>query len=169
MRLLIDTTRLHSGTEILQEIEKAGSGKNYERIDTTDMNISPCIGCNCCWLKTPGKCVIKDDYEQILIKMIAAEQIWLLADTKYGFVSYQAKNVIDRIMPMVTMYLKVKNGQMRHVMRYRHTADFGVIYYGEAESGYMKHWSERVALNFGSHSLGAYNEWKVKEAVSCML
>lgn len=169
MRLLIDTTRLHSGTEILQEIEKAGSSKNYERIDTTDMNISPCIGCNCCWLKTPGRCVIKDDYEQILIKMIAAEQIWLLADTKYGFVSYQAKNVIDRIMPMVTMYLKVKNGQMRHVMRYRHTADFGVIYYGEAESGYMKHWSERVALNFGSHSLGAYNEWKVKEAVSCML
>ena len=169
MILLIDTTRLHSGTEIIQEIEKTGSSKNYERIDTTDMNISPCIGCNCCWLKTPGICVIKDDYEQILIKMIEAEQIWLIADTKYGFVSYQAKNVIDRIMPMVTMYLKVKNGQMRHVMRYRHTADFGVVYYGEAESGFMKHWCERVALNLGSHSLGAYNEWKVKEAVSCML
>lgn len=47
------------------------------------------------------------DYEQILVKMIQAEQIWLIADTKYGFVSYQAKNVIDRIMPMVTMYLKM--------------------------------------------------------------
>lgn len=83
------------------------------------MNIFHCIGCNCCWLKTPGICTIKDDYEQILVKMIQAEQIWLIADTKYGFVSYQAKNVIDRIMLMVTMYLKMKNGQMRHVMRYK--------------------------------------------------
>lgn len=169
MILVIDTTRLHGGTEIIQELKKAGSHKYYERIDTTDLNISHCIGCNCCWLKTPGICVIKDDYEQILVKMIEAEQIWLIADTKYGFVSYQAKNIIDRIMPMVTMYLKMKKGQMRHVMRYRHTADFGVVYYGEADANYLKHWSERVALNLGSNSLGAYNEWELKEAVSCML
>lgn len=81
----------------------------------------------------------------------------------------QAKNIIDRIMPMVTIYLKMKNGQMRHVMRYRHTADLGVVYYGEADTDYLKHWSDRVALNFGSNSLGAYNEWELKEAVSCML
>ena len=31
------------------------------------MNISHCVGCNCCWLKTPGICVIKVDYEQIFI------------------------------------------------------------------------------------------------------
>lgn len=167
--LLIDTTPLHKGEEILQQLKKAESNKNYERIDTTNMNISHCIGCNYCWLKTPGICAIKDDYEQILLKMIEAEQIWLIADTKFGFVSYQAKNIVDRVMPLVTMYLKIKKGQMRHVMRYRHTADFGVIYSGEAEAEYMNLWSERVALNFGSNSLGAYDEWELKEAVSCML
>lgn len=36
-------------------------------VDTSEMNISHCVGCNCCWLKTPGICVIKDDYEQIFI------------------------------------------------------------------------------------------------------
>ena len=169
MVLLIDTTRLHNGQEIIQELKKTGRNKNYELIDTTDKNISHCVGCNCCWLKTPGICVIKDDYEPILIKMIEAEQIWLIADTKYGFVSYQAKNIIDRIMPLVTMYLKIKKGQMRHVMRYKHTADLGVVYYGEAEPEYLQHWCERVALNFGSSSLGAYSGAEIKEAVSCML
>lgn len=71
------------------------------------------------WVQLLLVSTIKDDYEQILVKMIQAEQIWLIADTKYGFVSYQAKNVIDRIMLMVTMYLKMKNGQIRHVMRYK--------------------------------------------------
>ena len=169
MILLIDTTRAHNGREILRELNVTGHNENYELIDTTDKNISHCIGCNYCWLKTPGICTIKDDYEPILKKMIAADQIWLIADTRFGFVSYQAKNIIDRIMPMVTMYLKFKDGQMRHVMRYRHSADFGIVYYGEANHEYLQHWSERVALNMGSSSLGVYNEWEVKEAVSCIL
>lgn len=169
MILLVDTTELHNGKEILKELQKEDKNQIYELVDTSEMNISHCVGCNCCWLKTPGICVIKDDYEQILVKMIKAEQIWLIADTKYGFISYQAKNVIDRVMPMVTMYLKFKKGQMRHIMRYKHNADFGVIYYGESEPGYLQHWSERVALNFGSSSLGAYSGAEIKEALSCML
>lgn len=168
MILLLDTTKSHNGKTLLQELQKKNL-HDYELIDTNDMNISHCIGCNHCWLRTPGICTIKDDYEQILVKMIAADQIWLIADTKFGFVSYQAKNVIDRIMPMVTMYLKFKNGQMRHIMRYEHTADFGVVYCGEAKQEYLAHWCERVALNFGSSSLGAYSEGALKEAVSCML
>lgn len=169
MILLIDTTTQCNGNEILQELKRSERSKSYELIDTTDMNISNCIGCNYCWLKTPGVCVIKDDYESILVKMIEAEQIWLIADTKFGFVSYRAKNIIDRIMPMLTMYLKFRNGQMRHVMRYKHTADFGLVYYGGADEEHLKLWSERVALNMGSNSLGVYDEWRVKEAVSCML
>lgn len=167
MILLIDTTKLHIGNDVLREMKK-NNVSNYELIDTTGMNISHCIGCNYCWLKTPGICAIKDDYEQILKKMIAADQIWLIADTKMGFVSYKAKNIIDRVIPMATMYLKIKDGQMRHIMRYEHPADFGVIYHGEAENTYLNHWSDRVALNFGSKSLGAHEVNQLKEAVACM-
>lgn len=166
MVLIIDTTKAHTGNVILREMRD--SALQYELIDTTDMNISHCIGCNYCWLKTPGVCTIKDDYEQLLKKMIAAEQIWLVADTKFGFVSYKAKNIIDRIMPLVTMYLKFRDGQMRHVMRYKHTADFGIVYCGEAEQKYLERWCDRVAINFGSKSLGAYSEEHLKEAAACM-
>ncbi len=168
MILLIDTTEHQIGKEVAAELDK-DSKKDYKLIDTTDMQISHCIGCNYCWLKTPGICTIKDDYEQILKKMIDAKKIWLLADTKFGFVSYKAKNIIDRVMPLLTMYLKFKDGQMRHVMRYQNRADFGVIYHGEAEQKYLTHWSERVAINFGSRSLGAYKAAQIKEAATCML
>lgn len=167
MVLMIDTTESHVGEAVLSEIEKCNL-QEYELIDATSMKISHCIGCNYCWLKTPGICAIKDDYEYILQKMIVADQIWLIADTKFGFVSYKAKNVIDRILPLATMYLKIKDGQMRHVIRYEHPADFGIIYQGEAENAYLSHWVARVALNFGSKSLGAYEEKQLKEAVACM-
>lgn len=167
MVLMIDTTESHVGEAVLNEIEKCNL-QEYELIDTTNMKISHCIGCNHCWLKTPGICAIKDDYEYILQKMIVADQIWLIADTKFGFVSYKAKNVIDRILPLATMYLKIKDGQMRHVIRYEHPADFGIIYQGEAENAYLCRWVARIALNFGSKSLGAYEEKQLKEAVACM-
>lgn len=51
---------------------------------------------------------------------------------------------------------------MRHVMRYKHTADFGMVYYGEAEPEYLHYWCERVALNFGSSSLGHIAERKLR-------
>lgn len=168
MVLMIDTTVSHLGKDIMLEVEKS-SVEKYELISAQNMNISHCIGCNYCWLKTPGICTIKDDYEQILQKMILADQVWLIADTKFGFVSYKAKNIIDRVMPLVTMYLKFKDGEMRHVMRYDNPSDLGVIYKGEAEQKFLETWISRVAINFGSKSLGAYNERQLKEAISCML
>ncbi len=167
MILLIDTTKEHVGQSVLEQLRQSDA-KDYDLIDTTDQKIAHCIGCNHCWLKTPGICSIKDDYENILKKLVDADQMWVVADTKFGFISYEAKDVIDRILPLVTMYLKFTDGQMRHVMRYDKKTDFGVIYHGDGDADYLNYWSERVAVNFGSRSLGAYKDNQIKEAVSCM-
>lgn len=53
--------------------------------------------------------------------------------------------------------LHMKNGQMRHVMRYKKKTDFGVIYHGDGDKEYLNRWAERVAINFASRSLGAYS------------
>ena len=128
MVLLIDTTTEHIGTTIEDELLRSGKhAAGFERIDTTGMCISHCVGCNDCWLITPGVCAIRDDYEPVLRKMSAADQVWLISDTHFGFVSWQTKNIVDRVMPIVTMYLKFKDGQMRHVMRYDHQPDIGII------------------------------------------
>lgn len=170
MVLMIDTTKENIGEKISEELfHSGGNPAEYELIDTTGMHISHCVGCNYCWLKTPGICALKDDYEPILKKMSNASQVWLISDTRFGFVSYQTKNIVDRVMPLATMYLKFKDGQMRHVMRYEHQPDFGIIYTGDGDQAYLERWCQRIALNFGSQSLGVFSIEQKKEAVSCML
>ena len=170
MVLMIDTTAEHIGQGIAEELRhRDKNAVKLEVIDTAGMHISHCVGCNYCWLKTPGVCDIHDDYEPILRKMSGADQVWLVSDTHFGFVSWQTKNIVDRIMPLVTMYLKFKDGQMRHVMRYAPQPDLGVIYTGEGDQEYLKRWCQRTALNLGSRSLGVFSADNGKEAVSCML
>ena len=125
-----------------------------EIIDTSDMKIAHCMGCNQCWLKTPGICAIKDDYEVILKKLIQADNLWLVSDTHFGFLNYKGKRLMDRIMPMLNMTLGFRDGWMRHELRY-HALNIGLLYRGNAEQTMMEDWCKRTAANIGGHSLGA--------------
>ncbi len=169
MNLILDTTQEHLGKRIVEELLRSGKRQTeFERIDTTTMQISHCIGCNHCWLKTPGICSIKDDYAPILKKMSGAGQVWFVSDTRFGFLSYQTKNIVDRVLPLATMNLKFKDGQMRHVMRYDHQPDFGIVFAGDGDRDYLNWWCQRMALNFGSRSLGVFHVEQMQEAIKCM-
>lgn len=170
MILLIDTTESRLGKEIYSALKQKNVNiSNFEYVDAAKMNISHCLGCNFCWLKTPGECVIKDEYEPLLKKMSKADCVWLISDTKFGFVTYKTKNIVDRVMPIVTMNLQMVNKQMRHITRYEKDPDWGLIFTGEGDKDYLTKWCERVAVNFGSKSLGAYGSDEIGEAVLCML
>lgn len=49
--------------------------------ETTTMRLLPCLGCNDCWLKTPGICAIKDDYSELLKDYLAYDTTIFLAGT----------------------------------------------------------------------------------------
>ena len=134
-----------------------------EIIHAEDMNIHGCIGCNDCWLKTPGICSIKDDYEQIFIKLLQSDRVLFIAEIKLGFVSYKMKNLLDRILPIATMYIKFDKGQMRHYNRYKKRVDMALLFCGNGDQKYLSEWMERVTLNFGSKCLGVYDIDRRKE------
>lgn len=134
---------------------------------TTNMRITPCIGCNACWLKTPGICAVKDDYEQILKACLQHDTTIIISDTSLGFISYKAKNIVDRMLPLATMYTHVVDGQMRHIPRYEKKFRFGLVYSGVADIGYMEQWLRRFALNFNGVSIGAYPIEKCREVSLC--
>lgn len=167
MVLIVNTTK---DTGITNELAALTRTKGIETdiVEAGDMKISHCVGCNYCWLKTPGVCSIKDDYEEILKKIIKADDLWVISDTALGFINHKGKNIFDRILPIATMYLKFNRGQMRHVARYDKSPDIGLIVTGEADMDYLDKWVLRCALNFESTALGAFGKDELEEAVSCM-
>ena len=152
MTLVLNT--LESG-DCSEQIKALFADKNeeIEIINTADLKIMHCMGCNNCWLKTPGICSIKDDYEIILKKLVAAENFWVVADTKFGFIDYRGKRVLDRIVPMLNMYIEIRDGWERHQLRY-HPLNFGFIYKGYGNRELLEEWSMRVARNLAGRSLG---------------
>ncbi len=167
MILIVNTT---SDTSITEGLRKQAESSNTEIdiVEAGSLNIGHCIGCNYCWLKTPGECSIKDDYEIILKKLIHADQYWVISDTALGYIDHKGKNVFDRILPILTMNLHFYKGQMNHISRYGKNADVGLIIKGDADKEYLERWVERAALNLESKSLGVFDEKEIKEAVSCM-
>ena len=131
----------------------AAKDSEVEIVNTAEMKIAHCMGCNMCWLKTPGVCAIKDDYEIILKKLVATDNLWVVADTKFGFVDYRGKRVLDRLVPMLNMYIEIRDGWERHQLRY-HPLNFGVIYKGNGNREMLEEWCMRVARNMAGKSLG---------------
>ncbi|MBN2588911.1 MAG: flavodoxin family protein [Sedimentisphaerales bacterium] len=69
-------------------------GANVEYLSLNDYKIGPCIECNSCY-KT-GRCVIKDDYEQVLEKILNADRLIFATPVFFMSVCAQAKLLIDR-------------------------------------------------------------------------
>jgi len=65
-----------------------------EHLRLCDYRIEGCTECNAC--ATTGDCRIRDDYPQILAKMLAADRIIFATPVFFLTVSAQAKLLIDR-------------------------------------------------------------------------
>lgn len=162
MRLLIVSTLPEEDPAARQVIGTLRAKAEECRVITA-REIRPCSGCNACWLVTPGICSIRDGYEEILKAYLQYDATVFVCGTALGFAEYRMKNVIDRMLPLVTMLLTVKDGQMRHVMRYKKQLRWGLVYTGEADETYMNRWMERVMVNAGGVCLGAFSASRVQE------
>lgn len=88
-----NTTRL-----ILEAMETAqAQGHTTELVYLTDLEITPCKGCNACSAK--GICVIKDDIPKLLAKLSRADRIIIAAPIFFMGANAQTKILIDRTQP----------------------------------------------------------------------
>lgn len=171
MKVLILNTLSENDERVKQFIHSIDEKCDCMVFHTESMNIHPCVGCNFCWLKTPGICSIKDDYEKILIKILEHDKLILVSDIKNGMVSYKTKNLLDRILPLATMYLKFgKDKLMHHVPRYECNFRIGLLYTDEndkkvADKEFLNYWLDRVANNFEGKSVGAFHMKEMEVAI----
>ncbi len=109
----------------------------YPQIDDGDVVISEnsairnCIGCFGCWIKTPGKCVLKDGYDNMGHIFSQADNVIIISRCCYGGYSPFVKNVLDRSISFLLPFFQTKNNETHHKKRYKNTFKFIVHFYGE--------------------------------------
>lgn len=57
---------------------------------------SHCVGCFGCWLKTPGICVLKDEFQHLGVILPQSKEIIIISQGCYGGYSPNVKKVLDR-------------------------------------------------------------------------
>lgn len=90
-------------TEIILEKFLNGcrkSGAETEVIYLSEKNIKHCTGCFTCWTKTPGKCIHRDDMEELLIKVSKSDVIVYATPLYYYTVTGIMKDFMDRMLPL---------------------------------------------------------------------
>jgi multimeric flavodoxin WrbA len=134
-------------SEKLQEIHTV----HLYRIN--EMNIHYCVGCWNCWWKTPGRCTIQDDADQILASVINSDFFIFASPIMAGFTSSALKKINDRFVGLVHPYILMKNKECHHRKRYDKYPDFGLLLGKEADTDdedlrIIDEIYDRFALNF---------------------
>ena len=104
-----------------------GNGKNHY-----------CIGCFGCWFKTPGRCVIKDEYQKMGEMISKVDELLIISKVTFGSYSSAVKNVLDRSISYVSPYFVIRNGEMHHKERYHKKLKVSAVFYGEDITGAEK-------------------------------
>ena len=102
-------------------------GHEIEQLDLKNMKINHCLGCWDCWVKTPGKCVIKDDTYDICRATINTDLLIFASPVMVGFISSLLKRTMDRLIPLVHPYQSVRHDECHHIERYAKYPDIGVL------------------------------------------
>lgn len=103
--------------EFLKGAEKAGA--ETESIFLAEKELKHCQGCFGCWLKTPGKCVLKDDMEYLRAKYLKADLALFATPLYLANFSGLMKDFLDRLfLPFLDPHLKRDEpGTMTHPLR----------------------------------------------------
>lgn len=94
-------------------------GAEVELFYTRKLNIDPCMGCFSCWVKTPGKCIQKDDMDMLLPKMGQADVLVLATPVYCDGITGPLKNLMDRSIPLALPTFELRQSHCRHPSRAR--------------------------------------------------
>ena len=136
------------------------AGAEVENVFLARYTIKPCQGCFACWKVTPGVCVIKDDMQQLLAKVLESDVVVFATPLYVDNVSGIMKLFMDRLIPLADPHFnKDEHGECRHPPRNpQHIPNIVVI----SNSGFpeQSHFQvlrllfRRISANFHSEVVG---------------
>jgi hypothetical protein len=98
--------------------ELTSNGHAVTSFELREMDISYCIGCFGCWVKSPGECRSGDDSHEVSHAYINSDFVLWASPVIMGFYSALLKKVTDKFIQLVEPYMVFVDGESRHVARY---------------------------------------------------
>ena len=98
--------------------ELTSNGHAVTDFELRDMDISYCIGCLNCWVKTPGMCSTDDEGRDVCRAYINSDFVLWASPVIMGFYSALLKNVTDKFVCLVHPHGEFIEGEVHHLSRY---------------------------------------------------
>jgi len=111
--------------KLLKGAEKAGA--ITEVVFLQKETIGECTGCLTCWIKTPGKCLQKDDMARLIEKLKRTDLMILATPVYVDGMTGQCKNFIDRLIPLLDPHYEIRDGHFRHVVKEKYCGKIFLI------------------------------------------
>ncbi len=91
-----------------------------------------CTGCFCCWIKTPGECIIKDGMSAINRAIMDSDAAFFVTPVVFGQFSANIKSVVDRGLPnILPFFITRPDGSTMHPARYSQYPQYVMLGFGE--------------------------------------
>jgi ferredoxin-NADP reductase/multimeric flavodoxin WrbA len=153
------TAPLDSGIEAAVERRLAAMGALTRHFFLRDLSVGHCLGEFDCWVKTPGRCRIHDEGQEIERAAHDADLIVLLTPLSFGGYGAHLKKAIDRLIPLISPFFEKRNDLTHHQHRYERMPRFVGIGWDAAPNSVQetlfRAFVESNALNVGSPGWGA--------------
>ena len=151
-------------------LDLAGAGATATVIDLSQLKIGPCVGCFGCWVKTPGKCVIRDDACRVYPYLAKSTRLLLVSRVRYGSYDTVMKTMLERAIPIQQAFIRLVEGETHHVQRRVVPKRAVIIGYGarsDAERALFRRLVARNArnMNFERHRIVFAAEQDLEQTV----
>ncbi|MBC5689298.1 flavodoxin family protein [Mediterraneibacter sp. NSJ-55] len=127
-------------------------------VDLNQMKIAGCKGCFGCWVKTPGKCVLRDDAVKIYPLIAKSERLIYVSRLFYGSYDEPMKYMLERAIPIQQAFIRLYHNETHHVQRQVVKKQAVIIAYGEKDEQEREIFRKLVGRNAKNMQ---FTDWKI--------
>lgn len=121
-------------------------------IPLREQKIGNCAGDFFCWVRNPGICNVDDDNRKIAAQIMHSNLLVFLTPVTFGGYSTQLKRMVDHMIPLISPFFALRQGEIHHQRRYTRYPRLLVIGWlpapEERAEAIFHHLVQRNAINF---------------------
>lgn len=103
---------------IVLERRFQGPGSQVRSFYLRDLAVGHCLGEFDCWVRTPGRCRIHDEGQEIERAVHHADLLVFLSPVTFGGYGPQLKKAVDRLIPLILPFFEKRADLTHHQHRY---------------------------------------------------